>query len=341
VTVGFCTPIPFQAGGTPAASTIPADANALNGYYVTRVLAADQAGNVSAAFNSTVLGDNSVPTVVNVDFPPTVTGNATTVFPANVTDNAASGVGDFVGSWASLVYAAGTLQYAVTGGPGAAFDGVLTNTATINPAVPNFIKNLQVSTGGAPTATTANVTNATDVIVSGQDAANNVGFKDIVITSQPTNFVGAATTWPNFTGGFAITASAATVSNGPASVTAANPTTTVITGTANGTTGIFTNPFSTTQLWYRPTGSTVWFLATATEAVPAGASTSDNGAIRTWNFAFTWNPPAATPASHLGPPQTLTPAAASTINVDVMIIGINANGDAIATPVQVITLSNP
>ena len=341
-TVGFCTPIPFTAGGPPTAQTIPSSSNFFNGYYTTRIIAPDEANNLSAVFTATILGDNTVPIVVNVDVPPTIAGNSTVALPANVTDNTAAGVGDFVASWPAVAYPSGIYQYAVTTGPGVAFDNVLTNSTPISPSLPNFIKNLQVNNGiAAPTATVANTTNATDFFVSAQDPSANVGFKDVVLSTQPTNFTGSATTWTNFTGGFAISASAATVSNGPASVTAVNPTSTVITAVATGTTGIFTNPFVTTQLWYRPTGGAVWFLAPASDATASGPSTSDNGINRTWNFAFTWNPPAGTPASHLGGPVTLTPPNPGTISVDVVIVGINANGDGIQTPIQVITLSTP
>jgi Bacterial Ig-like domain (group 2) len=342
--VGFCSPVPYTPGGVPTASTFPSSGNApqVNGYFTTQIIASDQANNLSSAFKATILGDNSVPIVVNVDVPPTITGNATTALPANVTDNTAGGVGDFVASWPAVAYPSGIYQYAITTGPGVAFDNVLTNATPISPTLPNFIKFLQVSNGiAAPTPTVANVTNATDFFVSAQDPSANVGFKDIVIATQPTNFVGAATAWTNFTGGFAINASAANVSNGATPPAAANPTSTVITGVATGATGIFTNPFVTAQLWYRPQATAVWFLAPATDAVAAGPSTSDNGVNRTWNFAFTWNPPAATPASHLGGPQNLTPPNPGTIVLDVVIVGINANGDAIQTPIQTITLTTP
>jgi hypothetical protein len=45
--------------------------------------------------------------------------------------------------------------------------------------------------------------------------------------------------------------------------------------------------------------------------------------------------------SALGAPQNLSPANAATINVDVMVVGVNGNGDGVATPIQVIVLTNP
>jgi Bacterial Ig-like domain (group 2) len=346
-TVGFCTPIPFTPGGVQPNQTIPSSNNFFNGYYTTSIISSDQANNISSVYTATVLGDNTIPIVLNIDVPPTITGNATTALPANVTDNVGQGVGDFVASWPEVTYGAlGTFEYAVTTGPGVAFDNVLTNTATITPTVPNFILQLQTNNGvAAPANTTAlvNTTNATAFIVAAQDPSANIGFTNVTVASQPTNFVGSGTNFAtsNFTGGFSIAPLAANVSNGPASVTPANPTTVVITAAASGTTGIFTNPFVATQLWYRPTGGPIWFLAPATDAVPAGVTTSDNGVTRTWNYAFTWNPPAKTPASHLGGPITLTPATATTIVLDVVIIGINSKGDGVQTPISTITLTNP
>ena len=43
----------------------------------------------------------------------------------------------------------------------------------------------------------------------------------------------------------------------------------------------------------------------------------------------------------MGAAVNLSPATAATISVDVMVVRINGNGDAVATPIQVITLTNP
>jgi len=339
---------------------VPADANGGNGYYTTKVIPTDIAGNIGPAFQATILADANAPSILSIDIPQTIAANTTVSFPAAAADTAPANsttVGDLVGSWATLNYGAPgvTLQYAVTPGPGVAFDTILTRTATIAPAVPNFIKNLQVSTGGttAPANTTANTSNVTSVTVAAQDAANNVGATNVAFSTQPVQFTGSATNFTAtgsgatfFTGGFAISANPTTVSNCPSSgcgaagsgTAAANATTTTITATATGQSGVFNNPFSAVQVWYRPTGTTTWFQASAT----AGATTNtDNGTNRSWNFTFSWDPPAATPASGAGGPQSLTPANGATISVDVMVIGINSNGDAVATNTTTITLTNP
>jgi hypothetical protein len=348
-TVGFCTPVPYQPAAGPGTSDAvqSTSTGALNGYFTTRVVPTDQAGNIGSIFNASILADANAPNIVNTDIPPTIAGGATVPFPAAATDTLPSNsgsVGDIVNSWVSVVYPAATLQYAVTPGPGVAFDNVLTRTATITPTVPNFIKNLQVGVAGTPATTTANATNSTGIIVSAQDAANNVGSLPVSFATQPSNFTGSSTNFGTngFTGGFSQSVSAATVSNGPASVTTpANPLSTVITAVATGVTNTFINPFTAVQLWYRPSGGTVWFQAPASDAVQGAIGGTDNGVTRSFVYTFTWNPPAATPASSAGAPVTLTPPNAGTINVDVMVIGINANGDAIGTTFSTITLTNP
>jgi len=346
--VGSCTPVPYQPAAGPGTSDAvqSTPTGTTNGYFQTRVVPTDQAGNVGPIYNASILADANAPNVVNIDIPPTIAGNATVPFPAAVTDTLptnAGSVGDVVNSWAAIVYPGATLQYAVTAGPGVTFDNVLTRTASITPTVPNFIKNLQIGVAGTPATTTANATNGTSVTVSVQDGANNVGSLNVTFASQPSNFTGSSTNFGTngFTGGFTQSVSALNVSNGPASVTAVNPTSTVVTAVATGVTNTFINPFTTVQFWYRPSGGPVWFLAPASDAVQGAIGGTDNGVTRSFVYTFTWNPPSATPASSAGAPVTLTPPAAGTVLVDVMIIGINANGDAIGTTFTTVTLTHP
>jgi hypothetical protein len=360
--IGFCTPVAFQPVLTGPAGTsgVPAVAGGTNGYYRTEIVPTDLANNTGAPFLSAILVDPNAPVVQSVDIPQTIAGGSTVSFPANVIDTATSNsgtTGDIVGSWVAIAYPTATLQYAVTAGPGVAFDNVLTRTATVTPAAAPFIRQLQANNGAAaPTNTTANSSNATTITVSAIDAANLVGSSTVTVASQPVQFTGGVTNYTAgtinnvagtfFTGGFSIAANTTLVSNCPAATfcgavagtAATNPTTTTITATATGQSGVFNNPFSTVQLWYRPTGTTTWFLATATQA---GTTSSDNGTNRTWIYAFTFDPPAATPVSAAGAPQNLTPANGATISMDVMVIGVNSNGSAISTPVQAITLTNP
>jgi hypothetical protein len=368
-TGGFCTPVAYTPTAGPSnTSGVPAAAVTAMGYYKTQVIATDLANNVAATtFTAQVLEDDSQPTILSIDIPGTLAGNSTVSFPTSASDAAAGKVGDIVGSWAAINYGtpAITLQYPVTtGGAGVAFDNVLTRTATVTPTAPNFIKNLQVSAGGttAPANVPATLTpgtggtagTPTTLRVSAIDAANNVSANAAIdfntqpsqLTGTGTNFSAAGSGATFFTGGFAITANNTIVSNCPAAGCAGgaatvNPTTTTITATASGTSGAFNNPFAagTVQLWYRPTGTVTWFQAPATDVTIGTVSFADNGTQRQWIYNLTWNPPDKTPVSAVGAPLTLTPPAGGT--VDVMVIGVNGNGDAVATPIQVITLTNP
>jgi len=340
--IGFCSPIPLALiGGT----NLPANASGAFGYITTRLIAVDQAGNRTSTFTSVVAEDPTAPTVDNIDMPATVTGNSSATFPAAASDNM-----DVTGSFAQINYAtpvngggsAISLQYPTTAGPGVAFDNVLTRSATVNPVVPNFIKNLQVSIGGgvlAPTATG----NATSVTVTSIDEANNRGSLTANFAPATQLAAGSTSTFSTstFTNGFAVTASTATVSNCPAAgcgptaapVAAANATSTTLTATASGTTGTFTNPFSgAVGIWYQVGGAGPWYFA---GNAAAGVS-RDNGTNRFWDYTFSFDPPATAPDG-----TSLTPANGGSTTVAVRAIGVNSAGDAVATQPITITLTNP
>jgi len=347
--MGYCTPVAIAPTLGPGFSQgLPADAAVATGLYRTEIVPVDLANNTGTPFLSAIYVDNAAPVVINMDIPQTIAGNNTVTFPATVADTGTSRsttAGDIVGSWATISYTNGTvLQYAVTAGPGVAFDNALTNTATVAPAVPNFIKNLQLNNGAAaPTAVAANVNNLNSVSVAALDAANQTGANTVTFASQPVSITGSSSSYSGFTGGFGITAANANgtnVQNCPAAgcgTGTANPSTITVTATASGTSGTFSSPFATTQVWYRATavGGT-WFMATPAQAAQGTTTFTDAGVSRAWNYVFTFDPPSATPAG-----TNLSPAAATTIGLDVMVIGIDGNGNAVATPVQTITLTNP
>lgn len=338
--VGYCTPVPYTLTG---GSNISSNFSGLSGYATTEVIAVDQAGNRTAPFLSTVVEDATNPTVNNIDMPATLTGNATASFPASVSDNV-----DIVGSYGVVNYATPTngagaisLQYPTVAGPGVAFDNVLTRSATATAAIPNFIKNLQVSNGGTATAPAAGG-NATSVTVTGVDEVNRQGSLTVTFANSGTQLVGGnanGTTWSSSTfnsGFFTSNATAATVSDCPTAGCAggaatANPTSSTMTFTAAGTTGTFNNPFSgVVQVFYQVGGAGPWFYA----GNAAAGVARDNGVTRYWDYTFTFTPPKTTPNG-----TSLT--AAGTTNISVMAIGSNNNGDGIATAPFAITLTNP
>jgi hypothetical protein len=344
--LGFCTPVVYTLAGN---STIGAT-QGVDGYWTTTVVAQDVAANQAAPVTRTVLEDVTAPTVTNIDPPPTAVGNSTVTFPATVTDNATASVGDIVGSWITETFAGPgvSLRFNSTAGPGVAFDNVLTNSTQVTPAIPNFIKNLQVAaTALAPVAGN----NASSVTVTALGAAGNTG--SLLYTFQPgaPQLVAGATSTFSATGncvvngtgtcpsvaGWAIQAPAnANITNCPNDVCANNatptqPTSITLTATAQGLTQTYTNPFATgvVQFWYRPTGNAVWYLI---GNAAAGVS-RDNNTNRFWDYTITFNPPNFTPDQ-----VALTTAG---MTIDVAAIGINAAGDAVMTATTVLTVANP
>lgn len=339
--IGTCSPIPVALTGTAVLASNVANVNA---YVTTRFIATDVAGNATAPIDRVIVEDNAVPVVVSIDPPGTITGNSTASVAANITDNL-----DVVGSYATVQYptpngaggAAINLQYATTAGPGVAFDNTLTMSATATPQIPNFIKSIQTNAGGAVVAPNASA-NATGVVVTGVDEVGNKGsltqsFAATQLAAGSSSTFSTAT----FTGGFTVAANNTTLSNCPtagcgptnAPVAAANPTTATITATAAGTSLTFNNPFTAAvQVWYRETGGTNWFLA----GNAAAGSARDNGTNRFWDYTFTFDPPASTPNG-----ASLTPANGGSTTLQVMAIGVNTAGDAVASAPITITVTNP
>jgi len=206
--LGFCTPVQYTLIG---GSNVAANMSSLQGYATTRVIAVDQAGNQTAAFTNVVAEDASVPVVTSIDMPGSITGNASQAFSAAITDNV-----DIVGSYATINYAAAgiKLQYATTPGPGVAFDNVLTRAATATPTIPNFIKNLQVSTGGTAVPAPTSGNNASDIQITALDEVGNKGNSAAINFAPAVTFVAGSTTTyapATFTQGFVINSATPTV----------------------------------------------------------------------------------------------------------------------------------
>jgi len=254
-----------------------------------------------------------------------------------------------------------SLRWNTTAGPGVAFDNVLTNSTTVTPAIPNFIRNLQVGTTSAAPVATAAGGNVTGVSVTALGAAGNTGTLPVTFTTGVpqlaagatstfgpgggTNagncLVGTTNTCPSVSGWAIQTPTNSNVSNcvndaclsGTTSVPATQPTSITLTVTAQGTTAIYTNPFQTgtVEFWYRPTGNAVWYLIG--NAGPGSSRDTGAGGFRFWDFAVTFNPPNFTPDQV----ALTTPG----MTIEVMAIGVNSAGDAIATAPITLTIANP
>jgi len=339
--IGTCSPVPYNAG-----AGIPANAAGVSGYVTTRVVPADQAGNTTTPITTQIVEDAANPTAGPIDAPTTLTGGSSATFPAAATDNL-----DVVAGMVALHYntVGMILEYPQVGGPGAAFDNVLTTSGNVAPVVPVFIRNLGTAPGaGQPT--TAVAANAPDSIyVSAIDevgrvgSTNNVLLTNLTSFTQPSNTGSANPFATTFTGGFIVNASAGVVSDCPAAgcaggAAAANPTSTVLTATAAGTSGTFTNPFANVQFWYQVGGAGPWFLAgTATSFTSRDTGPSGQ---RFWDYTLTWTPPKSTqPSIVTGNVNSLT---GCPLNVTVRAIGITSSGDGLlSSNTQPITLTNP
>jgi len=333
--VGYCTPI-----SVPTGTAIQSNDENRDGYYTTTIIGTDAAGNrtttttttwpclTATVLTCTIADDPTAPTVISIDMPPTITGNATATFPASASDNM-----DLVGSFASINYpGAITLQYPSVTGPGVAFDNVLTRSATISPTVPNFIKNLQVAPAGTPVAAPAGANNAVSVTVGASDEALNAATPTTVTFLPGVTLTGGAsstyTTGGTFNSGVDIQRNPVTVSNGPGTG-ATNPFSTTVTITAIGASGTFANPWvgGAVQLWYSVGGN--WFFGGN-----AGAgSARDNGTNRFWDYTLTFDPPAKAPDG--------TDLTVNGLVINIRGIGVNTNGDAVSSNVIPMTIANP
>jgi hypothetical protein len=347
---GFCKPTPYTLAPLAGGNVLVANFGSASAYVTSRVIAVDQAGNQTAATTVQVVEDTGNPSILNVDMPQTISGNSTATFPAAATDNL-----DVTGSYAQVTYAGSgfTLQYPIVPGPGAAFDNVLTRATAgvaVNPTAPNFIKNIQVNNGAAAVSTTTVAGNqAASANVCATDEVLRAGCSGTITFAPATGIsvTGSSAFSGNFNAGFNITASAATISNCAATgcaggVAAANPTSTTLTATAAGQTGVFSNPFNNVQFWYQVPGSTQWFFAgTVTAALSRDTGPGGN---RFWDYVLAWDPAtnagldaATNPATNV----SLVPPAAGTIVVNVRAIGVTSSGDAVASPAIAVTLTNP
>jgi hypothetical protein len=341
--VGTCSPTPYNlAGGT----TVSANNTGAAGYVTTIIVPIDQAGNRAATQTIRVAEDGTNPTVGALDLPTSISGGSSPVIPAAAFDNL-----DVVTSAVQISYNgfANPLQYPAVAGPGVAFDNVLTpgsssTSTTVSPTIQVFARNVQsgAAAPGNPTQASNGPTNV-QVGVADEVGRNNasalVNLTATTIVTQP----GSTSPWStNFTGTTTIAANNATVSVCPTAgcaggAAAANPTTTTLTVTAQGTTSVFANPFTTVQIWYQVGGAGPWFLA---GTASAGSSRDTGvGGSRFWDYTFTWTPPKNAQFDVVSGAAPAFTTSGTTVNV--MGLGINSTGDAIFTAPITITFTNP
>ncbi|GLC26314.1 beta strand repeat-containing protein [Roseisolibacter agri] len=324
--------------------------NTATGQYDFRIRTRDQAGNQSTEVNVTRYVDIIQPVVGGVSLPQTLTGNAPATFTTAATDNLELGSGYAqIAYAANAAYGTGNFQISYTqsrvtlGSPFGTITASVNNSIALN--VPSFIRSVTFATGGVPAAvSTANLAQAIVAVVD--DAAGNQGSQSVNIPQANISLANfgtgaAAGTGANIfdTGnqtsdinGFALTFAnnaAAFPNQLSLGATTNAPTTGTFSVTTTGQVNAFINPFVRVELYYAQVGgqATYQFLGTAPVGivtdVPANGAT---GRTITSNFVFT----------PVGTALARGVTANTSVQYNVIAVGITANGDAlVSAPVTV------
>lgn len=315
-----------------AITLAPVPAN--QGYFRVTYFVRDAAGNTTATTAIVTLQDVTPPVIGGISSPSIITGGAANTFQAAVSDNI--DLGDAV---PSVVYGGLELEYP-TQAIGTGYFGTFETSATASVVLNPFIRS--VSTGGlgvvassinlgvrdqagltdnAPCPSTATQPGVGSCTIQSQNISANVS-ADFALTGRAqTNFA--------FTfGGMAV--NNANVCNGdnaggtqsPACPT--NPTSTTLTGSVSGPTVTFNPNFSNVYVYaINPSTGRAVRLGTASVQV------ADNGVTRSFNYSFTWNVPTG-----LNPPGTVGSA-----GWNLFFLGVNALGDGLQSPLQLVTVN--
>ncbi|HVT41260.1 MAG TPA: Ig-like domain-containing protein [Gemmatimonadaceae bacterium] len=323
----------------------------LAAYYTINATVADQAGNVSNVATAVELSDATPPSIGGLSYPAFLTAGGSTTFSSSDLDNL-----DIQLERMNLIY--GAVQPGASGGfaltvtgfapisqpggstfwyPDQQVNGynqpVLVTTHAFAFNVANLLTNIQTTgaagaNGGAVNA--AGVLNTANGIVL--DQANNQALTGTPIIPGALPAAGAGVAITNGGGlnqgpvNFVICTGASgvpCVAGAPVNLSVSGAgglaTSTTYTAVAQGTTGVFNNPFSAVQFWaYDPaTPATEGWRLFAT----VGASTTTDGgapvpAGRNWGYTATFTPTLAT-----APDQAACPA--GTV-YQIMAIGISS-----------------
>ena len=292
----------------------------VEGYYLASAVVTDQAGNQSALSAQNALYDITVPATGGISYPAFLNGGQTVSFTSAANDNVDLGTGVM-----SLQYTLFTENFQFPDLALGTFGSALFSTSAPLQLQTQFIRSIQNTVGvdapGAglqpPTAVWASVNDVAGN-VSAVVPANGQGGSTsaIPVTSIPLT-PNPSTIWNTvaFKWNSAAPAAAVTVDRESGG---ANAQTVTITARATGPTGTFQNPFtSRVEFWVQSAGNTWRRIGIATSP-----SVTDNGTIRVWSFSIVWNPEAA---------YTAPFGSGTTTLVNVIAIGVNAVGDALAT----------
>jgi trimeric autotransporter adhesin len=316
-----CTTGGNEANGTSSiGNNVTWSTTGTQAYWRVTYFARDAAGNVSASTVLVTLIDTTAPTVGGIAGPSIVTGGASNVFTAAVSDNL--DLGDAVpfvtyGALATVEFPSQTLG---------SYFGTLETSATATVTINPFIRSITPSGGAATRANLINfcVRDQAGVVDNmACPSANATVRTDDISTNVNADFALSGRGQTTFAFPFSGAVNNATVCNGdnaggtqsPACPT--NPTSTTFTGAVSGATATFNPNFSAVNAYaVDPVSGRAKLLGAATVTI------SDNGVTRTFTYTFTWTP---------------TGLAAGTYNV--FLLGTNTLGDGLQSVVVPVTVA--
>jgi hypothetical protein len=288
-----------------------------NGYYTYSAFAFDAAGNRSAGtLTQRVLVDSKAPNFVGgIAIPALITGGSTVAFSASAQDNL-----DLIFGRADLLYGnGGPIPGGVTfrldsTAIGTTADEVLTTTATVTRTINNFVRQIEfVDATNALVAGTA--VQPTSIALSVVDGAGSAA---TLSQALPATNIQAGVSYftapaANRIATFSIINAATNVDlSGDATAASGDSNTVTLRAQVTGPSGSLNIPFTRVEFYYAVAPNVYRLLGTATSS----AVQEPGGGVRTITYSFVFNPDA---------PQF---AAGAT---DIIALGVNANGDALAT----------
>jgi hypothetical protein len=300
-----------EAVGNGAVFNLGGPVSPQSAYYRVAYFARDRANNLTPTTTTLTLLDVVAPGAGAIVTPSIITGNASAGFSTTATDDI--DLGDVV---AYISYTGSILHVQDVAAPtslGTYGPDTFTTSATATQTFPNFIRSVQdqpvsggtVFNAGSVTFNVRDQAGVVDNDVCPSTAAPNTSTQNCTsrrddITAAVAAGIGASNPATNFStvAGFqTFTTGAptpATVCNSdPAGGTPApcptNPTSTVITAAAAGTSAAFqANPFARVNFYYMGPGTAgrQVLIGTGTQT-----ATQDNGTTRTFNWTITWTIP--------------------------------------------------
>jgi Bacterial surface proteins containing Ig-like domains len=297
---------------TPAVRPLTFDAtNGTNieGYYTTTITLVDQAGNTTVLVSARLYElDVTLPAFSGgISLPSLIAGAATNTFTATVTDNL-----DLNTIFGDVTYPTAVLRYPSqsVGSWGLPLEQ---GPTTVNYAVANWIRCINAAGDFATTTnqpSTINLTVDDQALNAFSQASGAFG-----VNAQACGAVGAVTINSFIQNAPSYGTGLTQVDIDGASLAAASSTTVTLVAVADVPLNSAVDPFARVDFFYDNGGGVLIKIGTATAVL---AQTVSN---RTYTYTIVWNPDAAVPVGA----------------VNVVALGVDAQGDAVLTATQVVT----